>query len=126
MFGDLLLFVVILTGVALVAIFLNKRLLTLLLSSVFLLVVAMRLNIMQMYLMGTVLLALPLASYTVGWLSGRNIEGARVVPETATEGEEMPVRVDVQSPLALFSGLVRVSKHLPRHVRVVPHSDVLT
>jgi hypothetical protein len=102
--GELLLFILILVGVAVVAVFLNKRLLTLLLSSVFLLLVAVRLTVPYMYLMGAVLMALPLTSYLVGWIGGRNLDVSRSLPESVFEGETAPLRVEIRSPLALFSG----------------------
>jgi uncharacterized protein (DUF58 family) len=122
-FGDLLLFILILVGIAVVAVFLNKRLLTLLLSSLFLLLVAMRLNVPYMYLMGTVLLALPLTSYLVGWAGGKNLTVQRQMPEAVFEGETALVRVDIHSVLGLFSGFARVSRRLPRYLRHVPDTE---
>src|SRR5690606_19492402 len=106
-----------------VAVLLKKRLLTLLLSSLFLLLVAVRLNVPYMYLMGTVLLALPLTSYLAGWLGARHLEVSRTMPTTAFEGEAVPVRVDIRSPLGLFSGFARVSRRLPRYIRHVPDTE---
>ncbi|HEY3266498.1 MAG TPA: DUF58 domain-containing protein [Armatimonadota bacterium] len=123
MLPDLVLFILILAGVAVMAIFLNKRLLTLLLSSVFLLLVAMRLNVTNMYLMGTVLLTLPFASYAVGWFGGRYLNVKRSSPEAAFEGESIPVRVDVLSPMALFSAFATVVKRLPPHVALMAGSE---
>jgi len=122
-FGDLLLLVLIATGITVVAMFLNRRLLTLLISSVFLLLVAMRLNIPYMYLMGTVLLALPLASYAIGWFGARSLDVTRTISETSYEGQSVPVSVDVYSPFALFSGFVRLNRHTPRHIRYVSGSE---
>lgn len=125
-FGDLLLLVLIVTGIAVVSYFLNRRLLTLLISSIFLLLVAMRLNVPYMYLMGTVLLSLPFASYAVGWLGARKLDVTRSLSESAFEGETVSVRVDVYSPLALFSSFVRVNRHTPRHIRYVAGSERTT
>lgn len=122
-FGDLLLLVLIVTGVVVVSYFLNRRLLTLLVSSVFLLIVAMRLNVPYMYLMGAVLLALPLASYAIGWLGARSLQVTRRAPESAFEGEAIPVQVDIRAPLPLLAHFARVNRHTPRHIRYVAASD---
>lgn len=121
--ADVLIFLFILVAVAVVAVFLNKRLLTLLLSSLFLLMVAVRLNVPYMYLMGTVLLALPLTSYLAGWFGARKLEVTRAMPPTAFEGETATVRVDITSPLGLFSGFARVSRRLPRYIRHVADTE---
>jgi uncharacterized protein (DUF58 family) len=123
LFGDILLTVLVLGGIAVVAVTLNKRLLTLLLSSLFLLLVAVRLNVPQMYLMGAVLLALPAASWLVGWLSVRGLSVTRTVPAAVSEGDEAVFSADVHSRYPLFSGLARVGRHLPRHLRLVPGSE---
>lgn len=123
MFGDILFSVLVLSGIAVVAVTLNKRLLTLLLSSLFLLLVAVRLNVPQMYLMGAVLLALPAASWLVGWLSARGLSVTRTVPAAVSEGDEAVFSADVRSRYPLFSGLVRVGRHLPRYLQMVPGSE---
>lgn len=121
--SDILVFATILCCVALVAVFVNKRLLVLVLSSVFVLLVAMRLSIPSMYLMGTVLLALPVASWFVGWYGAQHLQFTLIAPESAFEGEEIPIRVDVESPLPAFSVLAQPSFALPDGMRVVDGSE---
>lgn len=121
--ADVLIFLFILVTVAVVAVFLNKRLLTLLLSSLFLLLVAVRLNVPYMYLMGAVLLALPGTSYLAGWIGARNLQVTRRMPAAVFEGETATARVDIRSPLGLFSGFTRVSRRMPRYIRHVPDSE---
>ena len=120
--SDILVFATILCCVALVAVFVNKRLLVLLLSSAFVLLVAMRLSIPSMYLMGTVLLALPVASWFVGWYGAQHLRFTLIAPDSAFEGEEIPIRVEVVSPLPAFSVLAQPRCELPEGVRMVEGS----
>lgn len=120
---DILILAAILCIVALVAVFINKRLLTLLLSSAFMLLVAMRLNVPSMYLMGTVLLALPLASWAVGWYGAQRIEVVLNAPETAFEGDEFKIRMDVICALPAFSLLAKPRCELPKWFRAVEGSE---
>lgn len=120
---DLLILAAILCIVAVVAVFINKRLLTLLLSSAFMLLVAMRLNVPSMYLMGTVLLALPFASWAVGWYGTRGIQVTLTAPETGFEGDDLPVRIDVTCALPAFSALARPRCDLPKWIVAVEGSE---
>jgi uncharacterized protein (DUF58 family) len=120
---DIFILIAILCVVALVAVFINKRLLTLLLSSAFMLLVAIRLNVPSMYLMGTVLLALPLASWAVGWYGARRINVELTAPEAAFEGEDIPVSIDVDCPLPAFSMLARPLCELPKWISAVEGSE---
>jgi uncharacterized protein (DUF58 family) len=45
------------------------------------------------------------------------------MPEAVFEGETAPVRVEIRSPLGLFSGFARVSRRLPRYIRHVPDTE---
>ena len=120
--SDILVFATILCCVAVVAVFVNKRLLVLLLSSAFVLLVAMRLSIASMYLMGTVLLALPLASWFVGWYGAQHLRFALIAPDSAFEGEDIPIRIEVVSPLPAFSMLAEPRCELPEGMRMVDGS----
>ncbi len=82
------------------------KLMSLVCASMFMLLVAARLDIGQMYLMAAILLAIPLVSYLIGKYALKEVRVRRFGPETAVEGEPFLVEFELQHRAELLRDLL--------------------
>ena len=88
-----------------------------LLSFVFLFVVAILLDLQYLYLMAVTLAVLPLASYGLAFFAVTRFNAVREHPPTASEGRAFSVTLRVTARGGLPQGALRVSDRLPEFVR---------
>jgi uncharacterized protein (DUF58 family) len=95
-------------------------------AAAFMLVVAIRLNIDQMYLMSGILVSIPLVSYIVGSLALKQIAVKRSGPETCFEGDRVQVALTLEGSNELMRNLLTARDVTPDWVSVqavVPDLD---
>lgn len=100
-----------------------KKLIALLFAASFMLVVAVRLNIEQMYLMSGVLVAIPAVSLALGWWALRKLDLEQVAPHYCFEGETASITLALRNAGTLSRGLLDLKTLVPPWVvtrRVTP------
>lgn len=96
-----------------------SKIATLFFAAFFIFVVAVRLNIGQMYLMAGTLAAAPLVSALLGWLVLGRVRILRDSPESCFEKSRVSVRISIQGPRWLFPAVLSVQDVTPDGIEVV-------
>lgn len=87
-------------------------------AAAFMLVVAIRLNIDQMYLMAGILVSIPLVSYIIGNLALKNVSVRRSGPETCFEGDSVEIEFVIEGTNDLMRNLLSARDVTPEWVEV--------
>jgi len=87
-----------------------------LLSFVFLFVVAVLLDLQYLYMMAVTLAVLPLASYGLAYLGATRFSASRLHPPTALEGRVLAVTLDLDARGGLPQGAIRVNDLMPEMI----------
>lgn len=98
------------------------KLVPLIVASLFILIVAMRLQIEQMFLMAGVLLCIPLVSALIGFWVSRKIQVEREMPPTAVEGSYISSRLKLRNLGPFIGPIITPEENSPQWVRPMPHS----
>ncbi|HMS53824.1 MAG TPA: DUF58 domain-containing protein [Fimbriimonadaceae bacterium] len=85
----------------------------------FLIVVAVMLNSGTLFYMGTALVATIGAARLQAWMSVRGLTIERIVPESASLGEEVKVELTIRSERKIRRPLITIIDHLPSKVAAV-------
>jgi len=93
--------------------------LTLIVSSLFLAVVALLLNSPGLFYMGTALIAMFAAAKIQAYLAVRGLVIQRTMPETVQVGEPVTILLNVASTKAIQRPLVWIQDLFPRHMRAI-------
>ncbi|MGC8833712.1 MAG: DUF58 domain-containing protein, partial [Armatimonadota bacterium] len=95
-----------------------SKIATLFFAAFFIFVVAVRLNIGQMYLMAGTLAAAPLVSALLGWFVLGHVRVLRDPPESCFEKSRVSVRISIKGPKWLFPAVLSVQDVAPDGIEV--------
>jgi uncharacterized protein (DUF58 family) len=87
-------------------------------AAAFMLVVAIRLNIDQMYLMSGILVAIPIVSYIMGSLSLKYVVLKRRGPETCFEGDTVQIELTLEGSNELMRNLLSARDVTPQWLTI--------
>jgi uncharacterized protein (DUF58 family) len=89
------------------------KLTTIVVSGAFILIVATLLNIDQLYFMAGMLGAIPLVCYVIGRRQNRGLRAARTMPPNTSEGQAIPVTLELENTERLPKPHLLVEDRLP-------------